>query len=153
MVQEWLLTHMTTLYKSLLHTVTVFTVLLVNVFQKWIFLCFQAQIHAGWWAFHTKSPTLLTPLSQDPFTCLIGSHDIALGQAQQKTELPSVPLLFRDVTAVMEMCSLSHRLATSDVFDDAASHVPLLLVSAFTVTWHLLSHCLITDVYKAIPKQ
>jgi hypothetical protein len=69
MVQEWLLIHMITLYKSLSHTVMVFTVLLGNIFQQWIFLCFQTHVNAGWRSSHTKPPTLLSPLSQDSFMC------------------------------------------------------------------------------------
>jgi hypothetical protein len=138
---------MTTLYTSLSHTVMVFTVLLGNIFQEWIFLCFQAHVHASWWSSHTKPPTLLTPLSQDPFMCPAGSHDIVLGWAQQKTSLQPVLLLFHDVTAVMEICLLCHRLAMNDVFGDMLSCIPLLLISTSMVTWCPLSHCLTTDVF------
>jgi hypothetical protein len=98
MAQEQLLTHMTTLYKSLSHIVTVFTALLGNIFQQWMFLCFRAHVHAGKWPSHTKPPTLLTATSQYSFMCPTGSHDIALGQAQQKTPLPTVFLVSCDVT-------------------------------------------------------
>jgi hypothetical protein len=32
----------------------VFTALLGNVFQQWMFLCAQARIIAGWWLSHTN---------------------------------------------------------------------------------------------------
>jgi hypothetical protein len=46
-------------------------------------------------------------------------YDIASGRTAQRTILPTV-LLLRDLTAVAERCLLRHRLATCDVFGDAA---------------------------------
>jgi hypothetical protein len=50
----------------------------------------------------------------------VGLHYIATERIAQKTQFPTILLLLRDVSAVAERCSLLHRLATGDVFGDAA---------------------------------
>jgi hypothetical protein len=51
------LTLMTTLHKLLTHRLVcpVFTALLGNVFQKWMFLCSQVHVLAGWWLSHNMT--------------------------------------------------------------------------------------------------
>jgi hypothetical protein len=74
--------------QRLVPSVTAFTALLDNVFQQWMFLCFQAYVLTDWWSSHINC-RLNSPVMRD------GPHHIASAWTAQKMLLPTVTPLLR----------------------------------------------------------
>jgi hypothetical protein len=117
-------------------SVTVFTVLLGNIFQTLDNSLFRGTHPCMLVAILHQSPTLLSPPSQGWFACPIGPHDIASGWIAQKTR-------FLAAASVEDHTENTTSISSSIV---ACKHGHGLMMS----TEPLPSN---RYVYKAVPKQ